>query len=450
MGNRSDDSFHASACASRRDFLKTSSILAAGGALAGTTGALADTVNAARSVHPAGGDTIRIALVGCGGRGTGACTQALNTTGPVKLVAMADMFRDRMDTSYATLTAAHPDRVDVPEDRKHLGFDAYQKVLDSSDVDMVLLTTPPGFRPIHFEAAVKAGKHVFMEKPVSTDADGVRRVLAAAAEAKKKDLKVGVGLQRRHAASYIETIKRLHDGAIGDILACRIYWNSGNPWTKPRKPEMTEMEYQLRNWYNFVWICGDHIVEQHVHNLDVAHWLKDALPVKANGMGGRQGEKGKEFGQIFDHHCVEFEYADGSRVYSQCRRITGCMDRVSEFAHGTKGTSNVSNRIDVKGESGWRHKGKEKNAYQVEHDDLFAAIRQNKPYNEAEYAANSTMMAIIGRMCTYSGQELTWEQAIQSQIGVMPKEFSLNATPPSVPDANGFYPIAIPGVTRVV
>jgi len=242
----------------------------------------------------------------------------------------------------------------------------------------------------------------------------------------------------------------LQDGAIGDILACRIYWNSPNPWTKPRTPQMTEMEYQLRNWYNFVWICGDHIVEQHIHNIDVAHWLKGTLPIKANGMGGRAGDKGKEFGEIFDHHYVEFEYADGSRVYSQCRRISDCWTSVSEFAQGTKGTANVNGRIAVKGEPAWQYKEKAKNPYQVEHDDLFAAVRQNQPYNEAEYAANSTMMAILGRMCTYSGQELSWEQAIQSQIGVMPKEFSMSATPPTVPDANGFYRIAMPGVTRVV
>lgn len=444
MSNRSDESQTSSSGASRRDFLKTSSVLAA-------TGALAGTLNVARTAHAAGDDTIRIALIGCGGRGTGACGQALSTTGPIKLIAMGDMFADRMDTCYKTLMDKHKDRIDVKPENKHLGFDAYQKILDNSDVDVVLLTTPPGFRPIHFEAAVKAGKNIFMEKPVATDANGIRRVLAAAAEAKKKDLKVGVGLQRHHSAGYLETIKRLHDGAIGDIHTMRIYWNSDSPWTKPRKPGMTEMEYQLRNWYNFVWICGDHICEQHVHNLDVAHWVKNALPVKANGMGGRTGEKGLGFGEIFDHHAVEFEYADGSRVFSQCRRVTGAWNSVSEHAQGTKGVCDVSaHRIDAKGKPIWRYKGREKDAYQVEHDDLFAAIREGKHYNEAENAAGSTMMAIIGRMCTYSGLELRWEDALQSTRSVMPKEFAMDALPPTLPDAEGYYKLAHEGVTKVL
>jgi myo-inositol 2-dehydrogenase/D-chiro-inositol 1-dehydrogenase len=445
MSNGSDDSQNVSSGASRRDFLKTSSIVAASGALAGT-------LNIARSAHASVDDTIRIALIGCGGRGTAACGQALSTAGPVKLIAMADMFQDRMDLSFKELSTKHKDRVDVPTDRKHLGFDAYKKVLEMSDVDMVLLTTPPGFRPIHFEAAVQAGKNIFMEKPVSTDANGIRRVLAAAAEAKKKDLKVGVGLQRHHSAGYIETMKRLHDGVIGDMHTTRIYWDGPNPWTKPRKPGMTEMEYQLRNWYNFTWICGDHIVEQHIHNLDVAHWLKRALPIKANGVGGRAGEKGLGFGEIFDHHAVEFEYADGSRVFSQCKRISGSnWNPVSEYVQGTKGQADISShRIDVKGKPVWRFKGKEKDAYQVEHDDLFAAVRQGKPYNEAEYAAGSTMMAIIGRMCTYGGNALRWEEALQSTLSVMPKEFAMTAAPPTLPDKDGYYRIPAPGVTKVL
>jgi predicted dehydrogenase len=437
--------------ATRREFLTTSSMLAAGGALAGTLGI-------ARSAHAAGDETIKIALVGCGGRGTGACQQALSTAGPIKLVAMADAFADRLAQSFRQLSKSHAERVDVPEERRFVGFDAYQKALDAG-IDVVLLATPPGFRPIHFEAAVRAGKHVFMEKPVATDAVGVRRVLATAADAKAKDLKVGVGLQRHHDAGYIETVKRLHDGAIGDILSMRIYWNGGavplfrvmpRDSLRRQSPELTEMEYQMRNWYDFVWTCGDHIVEQHVHNIDVAHWVKRALPIRANGMGGHQGVRNKDHGEIYDHHAVEFEYADGSRVYSQCRRINDCWTNVSEHAHGTNGTAIVSGTIDVKGKPTWKHGAKVKNAYQVEHDDLFAAIRRSEPYNEAEYGANSTMMGILGRMCTYSGQELTWDAAINSQISVMPKEYSFQATPPTLPDADGFYALAIPGKTRVV
>ncbi len=434
---------------SRRDFIKTSSIAATGGALAGTLGI-------ARSAHAAGDETIKLALIGCGGRGTGACGQALSTSGPVKLVAMADAFKDRLDGSLNGLKRQHGDRVDVSDDKKFVGFDAYQKAIDSG-VDMVILATPPGFRPIHFEAAVKAGKNIFMEKPVATDAPGVRRVLAAAEEAKKKDLKVGVGLQRRHQANYLECVKRLHDGDIGDITAMRVYWNGTRPWKNPRatlqrtKPDLTEMEYQMRNWYYFVWICGDHIVEQHIHNLDVAYWVKGMLPVKGNGMGGAQHPRGPDDGEIYDHHCVELEYADGSRVFSQCRHIPGCWDSVSEFAHGTKGSSNVSGHIHyASGKSDWQHKGKVKDPYQVEHDDLFAAIRSNTPYNEAKRGAESTMMAIFGRMLTYSGRDLSWDEALNSQHSVMPKEFSFEATPPSVPGPNGMYAIAIPGQARVV
>jgi myo-inositol 2-dehydrogenase/D-chiro-inositol 1-dehydrogenase len=434
---------------SRREFIKASSIVTAGGALAGTLGI-------ARSAHAAGDETIKLALIGCGGRGTGACGQALSTSGPVKLVAMADAFRDRLDGAYRTLKGSHNDRVDVQEDHKFVGFDAYEKAINSG-VDMVILATPPGFRPIHFEAAVQAGKNIFMEKPVATDAPGVRRVLAAAEEAKKKDLKVGVGLQRRHSADYIETIKRLQDGEIGDITAMRVYWNGTRPWKNPRaklaaqKPDLSEMEYQMRNWYYFVWICGDHIVEQHIHNLDVAYWVKGVLPVKGNGLGGAQITRTPDDGEIFDHHAVELEYADGSRVFSQCRHIPNTWQSVSEAVHGTKGTCQVNEAsIDVKGGKTWRYAQRHKDPYQVEHDDLFAAIRRNEPYNEAKRGAESTMMAIFGRMLTYSGQDLKWDDALNHGSSVMPKEFSFQATPPSVPDSNGMYAMAQPGKTRVL
>jgi predicted dehydrogenase len=440
--------------ATRREFLTKSTVLAAGGALAGS-------LNVARSAHAAGNDLIKIALVGCGGRGTGACQQALSTSGPIKLVAMADAFSDRLAQSHRQLTQSHADKVDVPDERRFIGFDAYQKALEAG-IDVVLLATPPGFRPIHFEAAVRAGKHVFMEKPVATDAIGVHRVIAAAGEAKQKNLKVGVGLQRHHEAKYVETVKRIHDGAIGDILAMRIYWNGGAvplfrvfPRDKLRQdaPELTEMEYQMRNWYNFVWTCGDHIVEQHVHNIDVAHWVKNALPVRANGMGGYVGTRSKDHGEIYNHHAVEFEYADGSRVFSQCRRIDDCWSDVSEHAIGTKGTATLKGpafTIDSTDGKKWKSGGKGKNPYQVEHDDLFAAIRRNEPYNEAEFGAMSTMMAIMGRMCTYSGKVLTWDEAFNSQVSVMPKEYSWQATPPTLPDADGWYALAQPGKTRVV
>ncbi len=437
---------------SRRDFLKSSTAAIVGGALAGS-------LSIAKSAHAAGDDEIKIALIGCGGRGTGAANQALSTHGKVKLIAMADVYKDRLDGSYNTLLkeVSQKDRIDVPEDRKFVGFDAYQKAL-AAGPDLVILSTPPGFRPIHFEAAVKANKHVFMEKPVATDAPGVRRVLAAAEESKKKNLAVGVGLQRRHQAQYLETIKRLQDGAIGDIVSMRVYWNGSTPWVNKREDldakygyKLSEMDYQMRNWYYFTWIGGDHIVEQHIHNMDVGNWLKGSYPVKANGMGGCQVRKGKDYGETFDHHCVEFEYADGSRMFSQCRHIPNCWNSVSEHAQGTKGTADISGaRIESNGSEGWHYTGPRPNPYQVEHDDLFASIRSGNPINEAEAGAKSSMTAILGRMCTYSGKEISWDAAIQSQISLLPDEFSFTATPKSLPDANGMYAVPLPGLTKVV
>lgn len=438
--------------ASRRDFLKGSSAALVGGALASS-------LSIARSAHAAGDDEIKIALIGCGGRGTGAANQALSTSGKVKLIAMGDVFKDRLDGSYNTLLKQGnlKDKMDVPEERRFVGFDAFQKVLEAGP-DLVILATPPGFRPIHFEAAVKAGKHVFMEKPVATDAPGVRRVLAAAAESIKKNLAVGVGLQRRHEIKYIETIKRLQDGAIGDIVATRVYWNGSTPWVHSREEleskygrKLSEMEYQLRNWYYFTWVCGDHIVEQHIHNMDVGNWLKGGYPVRANGMGGCQVRKGKDYGETFDHHAVEFEYADGSRMFSQCRHIPGCWNSVSEYAIGTKGTATISDAmINAAGSAEWRFRGRKPDPYQVEHDDLFASIRSGNPINEAEAGAKSSMTAILGRMCTYSGKEIKWDDAINSQISLLPDELSFTATPKSLPGADGLYQLPVPGLTKVV
>jgi len=437
--------------ATRREFIKTSTAVVAG--------ALAANLSIARTAHAAGDDEIKIALIGCGGRGSGAAKQALSTQGKVKLIAMADLFEDRLASSHKELMSQESvkDRIDVPEDRRFVGFDAFEKAL-AAGPDLVILATPPGFRPIHFEAAVKAGKHVFMEKPVATDGPGVRKVLAAAEEAKKKNLGVGVGLQRRHQALYLETIKRLQDGAIGEIVDSRVYWNGSTPWVHKREDlekkygrKLSEMEYQLRNWYYFTWICGDHIVEQHIHNMDVINWLKNAYPTKASGLGGCQVRKGKDYGETFDHHAVEFEFADGTRMFSQCRHIPGCWNSVSEHVHGTKGTANIgAGQIRPTGGDAWRYRGATPDPYQVEHDDLFASIRAGNPINEAEAGAKSSMTAILGRLATYSGKEVTWDQALNSQINLAPEEFSFNATPKSVPDANGLYPLAVPGISKVV
>ncbi|MBT5706306.1 MAG: Gfo/Idh/MocA family oxidoreductase [Verrucomicrobia bacterium] len=434
---------------SRRKFLKSTSTAVVGGSLLSS---LAIKPGVFADHH----DEVKVALVGCGGRGSGAADQALNTydQGPIKLVAMADAFRDRLDGSFNNLHKKHGDRVAVPEGQKFIGFDAYKQAIELADV--VILATPPGFRPIHFEEAVKQGKNVFMEKPVATDPAGVRKVLAAAKEAKKKNLKVGVGLQRHHQAGYIETIKRLQDGAIGDIIATRAYWNGNTPWVRKRADlekaagrKLTEMEYQMRNWYYFNWICGDHITEQHIHNLDVINWLKDGFPVKANGMGGAEVRVGKDFGEIFDHHAVEFEYADGSRMFSQCRHQVGCWNSVSEHAHGSKGNARLD-RYTITGDNSWRFRGKGKNPYQQEHDDLFHAIRNNEDYNEAEYGAKSSMTSILGRMATYSGKEVEWDKAIASEISIMPDSFEWDAPTKSVPGPDGLYPHPIPGQSILV
>ncbi len=423
----------------RRDFLKTTSTVAIGGTIVGSL---------AGKVFAGNDDTLKIALIGCGGRGSGAADQALNTSGSVKLVAVADAFPDRLKSSLEHLKNQHKDKVEVPEANQFVGFDAYKQAIALADV--VILATPPGFRPIHFEEAVRQGKHIFMEKPVAVDAPGVRRVLAAAQEAKKKNLKVGVGLQRHHQLGYLETMKRLHDGEIGDIISMRCYWNGGGVWVRPREAGQTEMQYQMRNWYYFNWLCGDHINEQHIHNLDVINWVKQSHPIRCHGLGGRQVRTGIDHGEIFDHHAVEYEYADGSRLFSQCQHIQGCWSSVSEHVVGTKGKCDVGGHI-IQGANAWKFKTSgARDPYQQEHDDLFDAIRNNKPYNEAENGAHSTMTSIMGRMATYSGKVIDWDEALNSKIDLMPKVFAWDANPPTLPDKDGRYPIAVPGKTITV
>ena len=419
----------------RRDFLKSS---------AGVVAAAA--VLPAGGVFAAGADeTIKVALVGCGGRGSGAAGQALSTKGPVKLVAVADAFEDNARRALGAIKNEFSDKVDVPSDKVFHGFDAYKQAIDSG-CDLVILATPPGFRPMHFEYAVQKGKHVFMEKPVAVDAPGVRQVLAATEEAKKKTLKVGVGLQRHHSVKYNETIKRIQEGAIGDLVLLRVYWNDAGVWVRGRKPGQSEMDYQMRNWYYFNWLCGDHINEQHIHNLDVANWVKNAYPARAQGQGGRQVRTGKDHGEIFDHHFVEFTYPDGTVMLSQCRHQPDTWRSVSEHAHGSKGTADISGaRMTTRDGKDWRWQGREKDHYQQEHDNLFDAIRNGKAFNEAENGAKSTMTAIMGRMATYSGQEITWDQALNSQLALRPEAYSFDAKPPTTPDSDGRYPVAIPG-----
>ncbi|MEO7961935.1 MAG: Gfo/Idh/MocA family oxidoreductase [Ginsengibacter sp.] len=432
---------------SRRNFIRNSS-LAAGGMLAAPVLSKANYFSGSE-------DTIKVVLIGCGGRGTGAAVQALSTKQNVQLVAMADAFSDRLESSYKNINEALKEngldkRLQVKEENKFIGFDAYKKAIPLADV--VILTTPPGFRPIHFEEAIAMNKHVFMEKPVATDPAGIEKVLAVAEEAKKKKLNVVVGLQRRYQTSYLELMKRVHDGAIGDIVSAQAYWNNDGVWVNPRKPGMTEMEYQMRNWYYFVWLCGDHINEQHIHNIDVINWAMDGYPVMAQGMGGREVRKGKDYGEIFDHHFVEFHYANGMMLNSQCRHQKGTMSKVDEFIAGTKGKVFFDNALitDLKGKPIYQFDKKMENQpYQAEHDELFGAVAKGQyKFWDAERGAKSTMTSILGRMATYSGQVIDWDKAIHSGINIHPAEYAWDAKMPNMPDSNGLYAAAIPGITN--
>lgn len=432
---------------SRRDFVKNSTLLAGG--------LLAAPLFSNANYFSGSDDVIKVALVGCGGRGTGAALQALLSKQNVKLVAMADAFRDRLDNCLKRIksdddASGIQDRIDVPEERKFVGFDAYQKAIPLADV--VILATPPGFRPIHFEEAIKQNKHVFMEKPVATDPAGVKKVLAAAEIAKQKKLNVVVGLQRHYQNSYRELYKRKDQ--IGDITSAQAWWNNDGVWVRKREENQTEMEYQMRNWYYFVWLCGDHICEQHIHNIDVVNWFKDGYPVKAQGMGGREVRKGKDHGEIFDHHYVEFQYADGSILNSQCRHIPGTMSKVDELLIGTKGriACGDANIKDSKGKVLYQFdKKSENNPYQTEHDELFAAIAKGQyKFSDAEMGAKSTMSSILGRLATYSGQIVEWDAALNSGLDLQPKKYDWTALPPIVPNNEGFYAVATPGVTKYV
>jgi myo-inositol 2-dehydrogenase/D-chiro-inositol 1-dehydrogenase len=432
---------------SRREFVKTSALLT-GGLLAPSF--LIPGAYAAPQNH------LKLALIGCGGRGTGAVFQAFDTGHPIKLVAMADAFEDRLEGSYKPILEKYgKDKVDVPQERRFVGFDAYKKAI--AEADVVILASPPGFRPSHFEEAVRQGKQIFMEKPVATDAAGIRKVLAAAEVAKAKKLNVVVGLQRHYQNNYREVMKRIQDGALGDIVGGQVYWNDGGVWVKQRTPGQTEMEYQMRNWYYFNWLCGDHIVEQHVHNIDVANWAKNGYPVKAEGTGGRAVRTGKEHGEIFDHHVLTFTYADGTVIHSECRHFPGAANRVDETFQGTQGKAYLSAGnhgllTDWKGNVLYDHDRKNQpNPYQQEHDELWAALVKGEyKFADAENAAKSTMTAIMGRYATYSGKVMTWEESLNGKVDLFPDTLAWDAQPKLLPNADGFYPHAIPGKTKVI
>jgi predicted dehydrogenase len=417
---------------SRRSFLKTSAAATA------TLG----TLSLARGAHAAGSDVLKIGLIGCGGRGTGAANDALGADPAVKLWALGDAFPERIESSLNNLRKQKPEKIDVTPERCFVGLDSYQKVIDSG-VDVVLLCTPPHFRPKHFAAAVAAGKHVFAEKPVAVDAPGCRAVLATVEEARKKKLSVVSGLCYRYDQPKRDLMKLVHDGQIGRIVAIHTTYNTGSLWMHPRKAEWSDFEWQLRNWLYFTWLSGDHNVEQHVHSLDKAAWaLGDKTPVRAWGLGGRQVRTDPAFGHIYDHHAVCYEYEDGVKVFAYCRQQAGASTEVSDFILGTEGTADVMRHAIKRpdGETLWRHRGPGGDMYQQEHDELFASIRSGEPINNGDYMVKSSMLAIFGRMVNYTGQTLSWDQAWNSTEDLTPPSYDFGPLP--VP------PIAMPGVTK--
>ena len=448
MARQTDQSAHNSR--NRRDFIKTTSALAA-------AGALGSGLPIARGAHADGGDTLRIGLIGCGGRGTGAALNAIKADKNCKLVALADAFDDRLQGCLKTLqkTAGRmemPEKVAVDPDHCFVGFDAAADLIGSG-VDVVLLATPPHFRPMHLKAAIDAGKHVFCEKPVAVDAPGVRSVLATAEEAKKKDLSIVSGLCWRYDQGVCETMKRILDGAIGRITSIQETYLTGLLWHRGRKPEWTEMEYQMRNWYYFTWLSGDFNVEQHVHSLDKAAWaMHDEPPVRAWGLGGRLVRVGPENGDIYDHHAVIYEYPDGVHVHSYCRQMADCSNDVSDMFVGTKGTAYLYSKPRIEGENPWVYEGPSPGSkmYDKEHEELFAAIRAGKPLNNGVYMARSTMWAILGRMVDYTGQVIKWDDALNSKLDLSPARYAFDAPPPVLPGPDGNYPIPKPGTTKFI
>lgn len=425
--------------ATRRDFLKTSSGLAAGATLLGT-------MAVPRAVHAGVSEKVRIGLIGCGGRGTSAAQNALNASVNNVLVAVADTFGDFAESSIKKLQreADVKDRVQVDPDHIFVGFDAYKRLIDS-DVDVVLLATPPHFRPQHLAYAVEKGKHSFVEKPVAVDAPGVRSVLETCKKAKEKNLSVVSGLCWRYHPAVQETVKRItEDKAIGDIVAIQSTYNAGSLWHRGDDPKWSRMEYQLRNWLYFNWLSGDHICEQAVHSLDKTAWvLGDIQPVRAFGLGGRQQRTESLYGDIFDHHTVFYEYPAGVRVFFTCRQQSGTDAMVDELVLGTKGQSQIL-KYEITGENPWQYEGPHKalaRAYDAEHEALFNSIRDGKPINDGQYMAHSTMLAVMGRMCTYTGQSLTWDQCINSNERLGPAEYAWND---NVPTVN----VPVPGRTK--
>lgn len=396
-------------------------------------------------------EPLKLALVGCGGRGAGAANQALAADYSTKLVAVADLFPDKLATGLKSLQAQRPQQVDVPPERQFLGLDGYKHAIAASDV--VILATPCAFRPAHFEEAVRLGKHAFLEKPVAVDAPGVRRVLAAAEEAKRKKLKVAVGFQRRHKRGFQEMVKRIHEGQIGELIYTRAFANTPLRTGLKRQADMGELEYQLRNWYYFSWLSADFIVDNLVHGIDISNWLHGSYPVRCHGMGALS-ERSPDYGNLFDHFAVEWEYPSGARLFGECDRRPGCWASVTNHAIGAEGRADFLDGREIyaiTGKRPWQMRGERgENPYQDEHDDFFHAIRGDLPYSEVEYGAKSTLTAIMGRMAAYSGKIVEWDAALNSNLTLAPEITSMQDAPPVLPDEHGLYAIPVAGKTVAV
>ena len=436
----------------RREFLRTSGTALAGAALASAI---------ARPGYTAENNTLKIALVGCGGRGTGAAAQALSTQGPTKLWAVADVFEHRVQSSLGNLKAQHEKQLEVPAERQFIGLDGFKKAIDSLDKgDVVLLATAPAFRPIHLEYAVQKGVHVFMEKSFAVDAPGTQRVLKAGADAKQKNLKIAGGLMSRHYQPLEEAIQNVHDGRIGQLITCWAYRMHGPVGLGTRQPGTKELAYQIANYSCFTWLNGSFIVDWLIHNIDVCCWAKNAWPVSVQGMGGRQVRQDAD--QLFDHYEAEYTFADGTRFVAQGRHIANCYDFFGSILQGATGSAVLGENQPkprlFKGHQQtsenliWSYKGEPCNQYQREHDLLFAAIRNDQPYNETERCAKSCFTAIMGRMACESGKLITWDEAFASklELALGLENYTWDSNPPVMPDANGRYPIAMPGQTTAV
>ncbi len=418
---------------------------------AAAIGAVLAGAAATQRVHAAGSDVLKFGLVGCGGRGRGAVINAFDNTATknIKLTALADAFDHAVNSTEQLFKSERPDQCDIPQEQMYSGVDAGLKLIENADVDLVLLCEPPGIRTRNVLAAAKAGKHIFSEKPVATDPVGVRIIMEAAEVAEQKGKVLVVGHHLRYEDKHIEPIKMLHDGAIGELLYTRVYFNTAGVWTRPRKEGETEMQHQLNNWYYFNWLSGDHIVEQHVHDIDVMNWMAgDRHPVSANGMGGRQTRISPDHGEIFDHHTVEFIYDDGVRGFSYCRHAPNCWDAFSEHAVGTNGTLDIDGhgrsilKINGKSPRVWE---RNHDGHQIEMDVMFDAITSGKKLNVGKQGAIATQTAILGRMASYSGKEISWDAAMNSTLDLFPKEMTWDADPGPKPGPDGIYPCAIPG-----